>query len=211
MTIQMASEIMAEQPSFKSSEGPTTPLHYQNAPNPDSLSLVIGKAANLLPFAFLISAAGCLGAHYILGVPTDQLAVVVSVPIVTGFIFVRVLIFLTPELPKPTRMEGTHHRVPPLAFRVFAIMVVALIVGTISVLAASPVYYYIGLPTIGRGALEVAGSGAALTFVSAVSALVSLMEPDDIEYLLIVGLWKIWHFQRQCVQLQYLTKNGRVV
>ncbi len=212
MTTKMASRLVADTPDAGLAGYQRQYVgDCQHPPDPDSLSSVIGKAANLLPFSFGISAVGCTVAYYVFNVPLDQVAVVVSVPLIIGFVFVRGFVLFTPLVSDRPRT----HSVPPLAFRVSAILLFVSMVGTFAMLASSPVYFWLGLRDVSRDALHVAAVGAALIVGFVVSSVLSLIKPTDLEDVLVIGFWKVWAFPRNCthrvVDMSHPTKNGRAI
>jgi len=177
-------------------------------PGPDSFSFVVGKGFGILPFSLVISAIACTAAHYIFGIPLNQVAVVVSVPFIMGFAFTRILVLVTPRVSERPRTQN----VPPLPFRVTATLVALFTVGTFAMLASSPVYYWLGRQKLASSALKVAALGGVTAVFFVVLAVLSLMEAKDLEEVLIVGFWRLWLFPRTCLHrfmlFSHPTKNG---
>jgi hypothetical protein len=151
-----------------------------------SLLKIIERCVTLLPVLLLFSTVGCLVGHYVLQVPLDRLGVVVSVPLVAGFLLVKWTMVAFPFNAEEVRKQ----KMPPLAFRFFGLVMIGCIVFGASFLLSSPIYYLFGWGDLGRWALTFAGAG----FVGALIALIGALQqvvPRELLAMLVVGLWRM--------------------
>ncbi|HLW83700.1 MAG TPA: hypothetical protein VKR60_00715 [Candidatus Sulfotelmatobacter sp.] len=151
-----------------------------------SLLRLIERCATLLPMLLLFSAIGCLIGHYLLLVPLDRLGVVVSVPMVVGFLLVKWTMCAFPFNPK----EARKHKMPPVAFRFFAFVTIISAVLSISFLLSSPAYYLLGWGDLGDGALKSAAVGFGVALLALIGAF-QQVGAGELLALLVGGLWRM--------------------
>jgi hypothetical protein len=154
--------------------------------NDVSLPRIVERCATLLPMLLIFSAAGCLIAHYVLLVPFDRLGVVVSVPMVVGFLIVKWTMLAFPFDPEVVKKQ----KMPPLGFRVFGSIMILAVVVSMGFLLSAPVYYLFGWADLAGGALQWAGVGFGITVLALIGALQQVV-PAELLSLLIEGVWRM--------------------
>jgi FtsH-binding integral membrane protein len=151
-----------------------------------SLLRLVERCATLLPMLLLVSTVGCLVGHYFLLVPLDHLGVVVSVPMVIGFLLVKWAMCALPFDPE----EVKKHKRPPAAFRFFAFVMIISAVLSVSFLLSSPAYFLLGWAGLGDGALRFAAVGFGLALLGLIGGL-QQVGVGELLALLVAGLWRI--------------------
>lgn len=106
----------------------------------------------ILPTFVVLSIIGCLIGRFAFGIEHGLLGLVVSVPLVVGFLFTRFMISFVPHTasqkarPKPRRVDV-----------VLLATILALGVTGIVMLISSGPYWAIGLPAVAIGSLRLGG------------------------------------------------------
>ena len=151
-----------------------------------SLPKIVERCATLLPVLFVLSTVGCLIGHYVLRVPLDRLGVVVSVPMIIGFLFVKWTMLAFPF----NAEEAKKHEMPPLAFMFFGLVMIVCVVLAISFLLSSPAYYLLGWADLSGEVLKLAAIGFGVAILALIGALQEVL-PGELLALLVVGLWRV--------------------
>jgi hypothetical protein len=156
-----------------------------------SLLRIIERCVTLLPVLLLFSTVGCLVGRYVLQVPLNRLGVVVSVPLVMGFLLVKWTMVAFPFDPEKVRKQ----QMPPLAFRFFGLVMIGSTVLGASFLLSSPIYYLLEWGDLSREALILAAFGFIVAILAFIGALQQVLRKHvllrDLLALLIVALWRM--------------------
>jgi hypothetical protein len=151
-----------------------------------SLLRIVERCVTLLPVLLILSTVGCLIGHYVLRVPLDRLGVVVSVPMIIGFLLVKWTMVAFPFDPEEARKQ----KMPTLAFRFFGLVMIFAVVLAISFLLSSPVYYLLGWADLGGAALKFSSIGFGVSILAMVGAF-QQVGAGELLALLVVGLWRM--------------------
>jgi hypothetical protein len=151
-----------------------------------SLLRIVERCVTLLPVLLILSTVGCLIGHYVLRVPLDRLGVVVSVPMIIGFLLVKWTMVAFPFNPE----EAKRQKMPPLAFRIFGFLMIFFAVLSISFLLSSPVYYLLGWSDLAGGTLQLSAVGFGIAILAVIGAFRQVV-PKELLALLVVGLWRV--------------------
>jgi hypothetical protein len=156
-----------------------------------SLPRIIERCVTLLPVLLFFSTVGCAVGYYVLQVPLDRLGVVVSVPLVIGFLLVKWTMVAFPFNAEEVRKQ----QMPPLAFRFFGLVMIGSTVLSASSLLSAPIYYLFRWDDLGREALMLAVAGFIVAILALIGAFQQVLRKHlllrDLLALLIVALWRM--------------------
>lgn len=150
---------------------------------------ILGNTIRVIPSFAILSIIGCALAHYAFSVPMNQLAVVVSVPLVGIFAISRLLRIAVP----PTQTSSERATIPPF---VMFFSLVAFVSGLLAIdfVLSVPVFLYLDVPhEIVGGTLTTAGVCGILAVGNLVIASIIVMREVIAKYAtpLRAGVWRI--------------------
>lgn len=171
---------------------------YHASPSTESFSRVIARGSDLLPFSLGLSAVACGIAHYGFGVSFNDVPILVSVPLVTGYVFLRGFVAAVSGIGPAVKEPSTDSARLPI----FAVAIFTSIVGTFGLLTAGPIYYYLGFRQFSRYAFIGAASLFCAMIVLSAVAICVAMAPAihrKLTQLLILGFMQVVVVPRNCM------------
>jgi hypothetical protein len=128
----------------------------------------IRSLIGIVPAFFIYAVIACMIGRFVFGIPHGQLGVVVSVPLVVGFILTRVLMTVVPDTPlKPAERTVFEW----IGVAVFAYSAFASIVMSVS----APVFWILGMSDIARNSLSLSGTALGVSVLAAVCIILAVV------------------------------------
>lgn len=148
------------------------------------------RVGRVLPSFAVLSASGCMIGHYGFGVPLNELAVAVAVPLVGIFAISRMMVIALPAVPKS---EPSNRPGPPMVFMVLAMAVFCAGVAAIDFAFSAVVFSQLQIPDLINGAWRIAAVCGIIAGAAFVTAVLFLMRTVMSSWwdVLIAQIWQI--------------------